>query len=759
MNLKSIKSTIALAVLSSLSVSAIAETEQLMEEVSVVVKKLTRANHVIDASMTKQVPNISSVLAVMDKLPGININEGDAFGGDDWSTSITMRGFSIDSNSQQLGMTIDGIPNGGSNYGGGAKANRFIDAENMETIEVSQGTSDISSASLEALGGTFNFVSAQPLTYKETTLAFTKGDHDATRYFARHDTGEIFDGTTTAYASYSQTSTSRWVGEGSNGGAERQHAEVKFVTDLGQLSITGRLSYDDADEDNYNSVTKAEFEQTPDWDRLTWNWTGVPHVDQYFAEGWSTLRENTLGYVKFEYDIDSSMSFQITPYFHKNKGRGDWIPPYLTLPVDASGNPATEGGSSSGIVTFTDTNGTPLTAAEGCTSSYAFPYESGPAFHEACFDRDAVPVMSYRHTHYEKSRLGLTANFDMTIGNNDISMGLWTETNNRDESRDWHKVIDASTYHYFDNQPYWTQYDNEFTTDTLKFYIEDTLSLDDFTLNVGAQKYLVEIEKFDKFTNKVTGKVDSDSDVLFSIGGIYQINEEMEVFAGFSENFSAISDGVLERDASSLTQIQPETAENMELGLRYNTSNIQFSATYYQVDFENRITFIAPGSDTGGIDFLIGTNGTYINVGGIESDGFELSLNYQLNDNVSLYSSYTNNDSTYIGDAAGFNAGDRVNDSIEEMFVFSADYTEGNLHTGASVKYTGDRGVADSYTILNFNAGYSAQIDNNMFKTVDIALVVTNVTDEDYLSTGTGNGLTYFIGAPRTATMTFTASF
>ncbi|WP_352311640.1 TonB-dependent receptor plug domain-containing protein, partial [Psychrobacter sp. W2-37-MNA-CIBAN-0211] len=81
----------------------------------------------------------SSVLSVIDNLPGISINEGDAFGGDDWSTTITMRGFSIDSNQQQLGMTVDGIPNGGSNYGGGAKANRYLDSENLVTVEVGQG--------------------------------------------------------------------------------------------------------------------------------------------------------------------------------------------------------------------------------------------------------------------------------------------------------------------------------------------------------------------------------------------------------------------------------------------------------------------------------------------------------------------------------------------------------------------------------------------------------------------------------------------
>jgi iron complex outermembrane receptor protein len=292
------KSLIALAISSTFAFNALAEEvktqESTMEEVSVVAKKLSHANHEIDIKMAQQQSSITSVLALMDNLPGISINEGDAFGGDDWSTSITMRGFSIDGNQQQLGMTIDGIPNGGSNYGGGAKANRYLDSENMETIQVSQGTSDISSASLDALGGTFNFVSAMPAFEKTTKFALTKGDHDATRYFVRHDTGLLFDNTY-AYASYSSTSTSRWVGEGSNGGMAREHAEFKFVTELGQLNITGRLSYDDADEDNYNSVSKTQFDQSPNWDQLTWNWTGVPHFDQMFAEGltWSTKFSHT----------------------------------------------------------------------------------------------------------------------------------------------------------------------------------------------------------------------------------------------------------------------------------------------------------------------------------------------------------------------------------------------------------------------------------------------------------------------------------
>ncbi|OUL58180.1 TonB-dependent receptor domain-containing protein [Pseudoalteromonas ulvae] len=741
-----------------LSSHAVLASSDEIEEVSVIAKKISYANHQIDTSMTQQQNTVSSVLGLMDNLPGISINEGDAFGGDDWSTSITMRGFSIDGNQQQLGMTVDGIPNGGSNYGGGAKANRYLETENLATVEVGQGTADLASASLEALGGTFNFVSIDPSSEKQTTIAYTTGDHDASRYFVRHQTGQVL-GHTRAYISYSQTDTSRWIGEGSNGGTTKQHAEFKFISDFEQLSITGRLSFDDVEEDNYNSVSIAQFKQTPDWDQLTWNWTGVPHFDQMFAEGWSTLRENTLGYLKFDYALSSTSSLTFTPYLHKNSGRGDWIPPYLVKAVDENGLPTHQGGSVQSKYGFTDLAGNALSPSQGCESSYSWPWESGNLLHSACYPADAVPVMSYRHTHYKKDRFGVLADYQVMLQNHDIKVGLWYEDDERTESRDWHKVIDARVYHHFDQTPYWTQYKNVFNTDTLKLYVQDSINFSDFTLNLGAQKYMVDIEKHDQFGLTPSTRVNSDSDVLLSAGAVYQLSHELELFAGFSENFAAIKNEVLERDASTLTDIVPETAENIDLGVRFSNLDWQVSATVYSIEFDNRITFIAPGSDTGGIDYTVGTNGQYINVGGIESQGLELSAKYQVDQNLSVYSSYTMNDSTYIGNAPGFNAGDKVIDSVDDMFVISTDYTQGNLRSGLSAKYTGERGAAESYTVVDFNLGYSQSLEDAMFESVDIAFVVNNLFDKRYLSTGTGTGETFFIGGPRTATITLTANF
>ncbi|GLX76784.1 TonB-dependent receptor [Thalassotalea insulae] len=755
------KSLLSLAITSAIAMPALADNAKdetnTIEEVAVIAKKLSYANNTVDVTMIDQQAPITSVLAVMDNLPGISINEGDAFGGDDWSTSINMRGFSIDGNQQQLGMTVDGIPNGGSNYGGGAKANRYLDTDNLLTVEVAQGTSDISSASLDALGGTFNFVSKDPEQQQSTTIAYTTGSHDAQRYFARYETGEIAQNTF-AYISYSDTSTSRWVGKGSNGGADKQHAEVKFVSTQGKFTYTGRLSYDDVAEDNYNNVSIDQFKQTPDWDQLTWNWTGIPHFDQMFAEGWSTLRENTLAYVKIDYALSDVTNFEVTPYYHKNKGRGDWIPPYLILlddsgdaVLDEKGNPVRYG--------FADQQGLPLAPAADCTANYSWPWNSGTGLHPACYGDDAVPVMSFRHTHYAKERTGFTAKAQTTIGDHDLLAGIWYETSERDEHRDWHKVIDARVYHHFDQIPYWTQYKNTFDQDTLKWYLQDTITISDFTLNLGVQQYLVDIKKTDHFHSAKNAKVDSDSDVLFSTGLLYQLNPATELFAGYSENFASIKDGVLERDTSTLTEIEPETAENIDFGIRYFGENLNLQVTAYSIEFNDRITFIAPGSNTDGIDYTIGTNGTYLNVGGIDSTGLELSASYKLNDNWELYASFTKNDSEYVGNAPGFEKGQQVIDSVDDMWVLSANYYNGDLRFGASTKYTGERGQADDYLVTDVNLGYTINFTGQGIKSVDLALVVNNLFDEDYLSTGTGNGTSFFIGAPRTTSLTVNASF
>ena len=86
--------------------------EERIEEITVVGRSVSYANNATSEDMFKQQANLSSVLAAVDNLPGVLINEGDTFGADDWSTSIVIRGFQVNLNEQQIGMTVDGIANG-----------------------------------------------------------------------------------------------------------------------------------------------------------------------------------------------------------------------------------------------------------------------------------------------------------------------------------------------------------------------------------------------------------------------------------------------------------------------------------------------------------------------------------------------------------------------------------------------------------------------------------------------------------------------
>ncbi len=750
-----------------------------LEEVVIVSKAATYANNEITDSMKLQNSSITSINNFIDNLPGVSVHEGDAFGFDDWSTAITVRGFQTNLAEQQVGSTIDGLPNGNSNYGGGAKANRYIDTANLETIEVSQGTADISSRSLESLGGTLNYVTSDPTLDQRVRLEYVTGQYEAQRFYARYDSG-LIGSSTRFYISASHQEATDWM-EGSAQN-ERDHLAAKLLIGSEDLTFTAYVSYDDIHEDNYQRVySKADFEAYPDWDQLIGDWTNTPYVNQSYRRGWSTLRENLFAYGKLDWAVSDNVNVAASIYYHDNEGRGDWIPPYLVdVVADGAGNPESEfggtqvlGGPALGRIYFVDGNGVSLAPQDGCVSSITFPYGgAGAAYDPACYAPGAIPVQSYRHSHYAKDRLGFT--FDMswdTSDNNTIRAGVWYEDGTREEYRDWHKLVDARIGIPFENPAYWVQYDREYPQDVLKWYIEDSFTLGNLTINVGANQFLVEVSRNDLFGASQDVTVDSDSDVLPSAGFVLDTGlEGLSVFGGYSENFKSISDNILERESADLGSIEPETSEVMELGLRFAGARLFATATYFDSQFENRIIFLAPGSAAGN-DYLIGTSGTYFNAGGIDSSGFEFAATYNLNDRWSLYGAFTALDAEYkgTGDSAvdsenGIFAGNDVTGIADTMWVLSLDYSADRIDAGVSVKSTGDRAVntantwyTDDYTLVDAYLSVSGEAISDSLSGFRLHAQIFNLTDEQYEGVVSSNAI--WLGAPRTATVGLTFDF
>ena len=754
-----------------------------MEEISVVGEEpKIFASNVVAVPMIRQQSSVTSVASVIDNLPGVTVQEGDAYGMDDWSSNVAMRGFQVTINESQIGTTIDGFSNGTSDYWSGAKANRFVDIANLGGIEVSQGTADIASQSVEALGGTFNYITDDPAQERRYMVSVAVGEHDAKRIAIRVDTGPLFREKAHAWITALRQEATDWIqGSALN---EREHFAAKLASTLGHFDLTSYFSYDQINEENYQRIySDADFRANPRWDRLIGDWPGVPYLNQFYRGGWKTLRSNTFGYVKADWATGLPISITTGVYFHRNRGLGDWLPPYIVDVSDDQGGPESElqggppvrGGQQLGLIRFVDRNGSAVFPEPGCTSSYIFNYygAGGPEVDPACHP-GATAVQSYRHSHYGKDRVGVTLEEEwfalIGAAGSSLRAGLWVERSRRLLGRDWHRILDPLISRMWDEQPYWIQYDWEFPQHIFRWYLEETLYVGPFTASAGVRQFLVEVSRTDIFDVDPDLAVDSNSDLLFSGGVTYESPiEGLRLFAGYSENFRAISSTLLEVPGRSLDALEPETSSNIDVGVQFSGDRIALSGTWYNVDFQNRIVFLGPQT-VAGPNYLIPGGGAYFNAGGLDTHGFEFSATVQLPRKVSLYSAYTHNNSEYVGSGSdvvdaeqGTQPGTDVTGVPDQLWVVSVD-RPGPLSAGLSAKYTASRRVSlatdwysDAYWIVDAYASLSGESLGRLFRSMEFSLVANNLFDETYLSTITENAA--WLGASRTISMTTTITF
>ncbi|WP_447783642.1 TonB-dependent receptor [Stenotrophomonas bentonitica] len=764
------------ALLLSASVQAIAaepapaDDARTLDQVQVIGQATSFAKTTVSQETLQRQQILGSVNNALNELPGVVVSEADATGSSVWGTQISMRGFVTNRDTQQIGTTIDGLPNGGSGYGGGSLANRYIDTLDLETIEVSQGTADISSRSNEALGGTLNFLTSDPLQDARLRMVVGGGDNDARKYYVRYDTG-VLGGNTRAWVSASSARVNDWI-DGS-GHVSNDHLAAKFITELDRWTLSGYASYNDADEPEYTSVTPEAFATNPDRDGLTGTLTGIPYLDQNFRSGSRALRENTFGYLRGAFDGGNGVKLSLTGYAHRMEGRGDWLPPYLVQARnDGAGAPESEylggstvyGGSALGQFYFVNPDGSAAQMRAGCVPRAGFSAEYDPN----CYAPGVQGVQSYRHSHYDNDRAGFTADVEwkQTLGtvDNTVRAGVWLEQFDRSVRRDWHRLLNVGTDISFDHQPYWVQFEDRYKTDEQMYYVEDVARFGPFSARVGVKQFFV-----DQKRNRVIGSAenvrsDSKSDPLISAGGTWTLPVEgLELFGGFSQNFAAIPSGVLgETDAQRFSRVEPETADNIELGLRVSRWPLTGSLTLYNIKFDNRIVYL-PARLADGIDYLDETDGVYENFGGVESTGLEAALGYGWDNGWRINGAYTYNRSKYLGSGnvardteLGIVDGAQVIGQPKHVLVVSADWQGDSWNVGLSGRYLGERYLdaandnrLPSATVFNANIGFDLQGLSPKLKGVGANLVVSNLTDRRYLA-GVDGSDSAFIGAPRT---------
>ena len=788
-----------------------AETELDLDTVVVTGESVARGNNVITGDRIEDLPAAQNIIDVIKLVPGVQIRGGDSSNNDPWSYAINIRGFEVNLRNSKIGQTLDGVPLfNASYYLGGAPAQKFVMAESLSQIQVNQGTADVGSPSSAALGGTIAYETRDPSAETGGLIRATLGEYDSQRFFGRYDFGTVA-GNTRAYVALSNLDSHLWPHGGSTPAAIEQFAlEGKSVTDLGALNITLYGSHNESDDDPIIEATRAFIESTNysvDGSTSVFNPNDAA-ANEYWADEWAAVRDNTLGYAKFDFDVNDNISFSVTPYAQRNEGIGEFLPPGSRPRFNATGGAGALiqvlNGGTEIRSTRTNAAGRSVLPYSGTTERVYTSLDGVTVRSSECFNADNTPrlsngltvcssAQSYRNSEYYHKRIGAVTEGQLELGSHTLRGGIWYENLDRDFSRSWRNYIDIRQGPVATGPVYRRDFEQNFVTDLWKFHVADDWAVTDkLLISLGLQHYLVDIEgtsveagNFNSAGQQISTTqlaVNSDSNELLpSIGAVYDVNDSLQLFGGYSKNFGAIGDWALEKTGTDLTSLEPETSQNIEAGLRFDTSGLRAAATVYRNDYDNAIVFLTNDFAVGvpGINYAAGTGGTYFNIdGGLESTGVEGSVEVDVSEALTAYvaASFINSEYTTAFRAASYGgnpvivpAGAKVSGTPDVILSGALDYQQGPFSGVVSVRHIGEAPgdaantanlFVPAYTLVDASARYRLDLDGGDGRYIEFGVAVNNLTDEQYIG-GILDEFTqrYVVGAPRSVSFTASLAF
>jgi iron complex outermembrane recepter protein len=690
----------------------------------------------------------TSPLKAIEKLPSVNFQAADPFGNYEWSARVTIRSF----NQNQLGFTFDGIPLGDMTYGNhnGLHISRVVSPENIGSVRVSQGAGAITTQSTNSLGGTIESFSRDPDSGFTGDAAATYGSEETMRAFVRLNMGS--DNGIRGFVSYAYGATDKYKGEGTQ---DQHMVNAKIVVPVGEGQIDGWLSYSDRREQDYQDMSLDMLGRLgyssdnlyPDYDLAVLladignnrGETGAPvsnatagkvypgnyaAIDDAYYDA-AGLRKDTVASLGYKTPLGENAKLAISGYYHRNRGMGLWGTPYVPSPTGA-------------------------------------------------------PI-SVRTTEYEIDRGGVFGSLNYQLGNHGLIVGGWYEHNEFNQARRFYSLASRTdpgfSFRDYPKDPFFTQWEFDFTTKTIQYYVEDNIDFGALKVNLGWKGFRVTNDAEAVVQASFPeGKIKVQDWFQPHAGLVYELSPKAEVFAGFTQvtraHASATTTGPFSTNQVGFDAIQgtlkPESASTYELGLRYNTPRFNGVVGVYYVDFKNRLLSVASGAS------IQGNPSVLQNVGAVRAMGFEVAGDLKLSDQVGLYASYSYTDSTYrndvinlAGDLLAAIKGKTVVDSPKHIARAEFNYDNDgafmrigmNYMSKRYFTYTNDRSV-DGRLIADATIGYRF---NEQF---ELQMNANNLFDEEYISTvgsggfgNSGDRQTLLVGAPRQVFVTLKAGF
>ncbi|MCH7628278.1 MULTISPECIES: TonB-dependent receptor [Novosphingobium] len=728
---------------------------------------------VFGAGQTRQVQEISnaditilasgsSPLKAIEKLPSVNFQSADAFGNYEWSTRITIRGF----NQNQLGFTLDGIPLGDMTYGNhnGLHISRAIIPENIGGTTVSQGSGSIDTQSTNNLGGTLQFTSMDPAVMlgsanQALDVSATAGSDNSYRGFVRAAIGKA--DAARIMGSFVYGTTDKWKGDGE----QRQWAvNAKAIVPVGDVDFDGFFSHSDRAEQDYQDLSLDMIKRLGlNWDNLGPNKyalavqiaevganrgdtltalnttpfnpaagttypSPVASADDAYYDA-SGLRRDTLGAIGVTAPFGGAFTLKLKAYHHRNDGQGTWGTPYVASPSGVN--------------------------------------------------------MALRTSEYTLRRSGLFGSIAADLGMNQITVGGWYENNDFTVARRYYGYksrTEAGRDHLkFQHNPFFTEWEMDFNTKTYQYYVEDTIDLGVAKVNLGWKGFNVDVtaDPVVNLTSRASGKLRTRDWFQPHAGISGKIVGDVEAFAGFTQVTRAFVGSTFSGPFQTTQagfdaikgKLKPEQSDTYEVGLRSNNSRLNAVLAGYWVNFRNRLLSIPTSVN------IVGSPSAVQNVGNVRALGVEAAVDYKATDAITLFASYSYNDTTYRNDVTTGTGktyatnGKTVVDAPRHLLRGEVSYDDKALFGRIGVNYmskryftyTNDQSVPGR-AIVDAALGY--RFDMGMRQPVELQVNATNLFDKGYIATigsggfgFSGDNMTLLAGAPRQVFVTLKAGF
>lgn len=531
-----------------------------------------------------------SGLKMLEQLPGFNVQTDGALGLYEFGNSVQSRAFNLD----QIGFIIDGIPTGRSDVFGGSPIFRYVDNENLASVQASVGAGDVSMPSYSSLGPVVRYSSIAPQDRPGVFVSQSFGDYHLRRTFIRLSTGNI--GPVKAFVSRTKLNSDLWRGTGT---VNREHWEAMLHADLGGASYV-RLKFVSNDFKDYDSptLTRAQENCVP----------GAANVDAAGRCG------RAFGFVG---DLPALLAKSPPtvagiPYSNSN------LINLYTLNINIRKDRLYAGTVHLGVADgfavdlvpyYEDKAGEGVSPDTYANSNARFRAESAVG----------LPVTAPKGTQYGRSgvggdRYGLTTTVHWDFGVNHLTTGLWAETDKYHRTQRRFNTVDGSPAGAPNlGEVVFLRRDYRSQRDTTQVFLKDTLDIvpDKLTLDAGVKGLSLDYHQrgyrdYNDYYRVVGGvpvagygpKSNSAhyQDFFLPMAGLlYRLTDRTQAFASYAEQM-ALPKGMddifavsLNGSAAVVPAPAPERSQNFELGIRTNQRELYGSLALYYTKFKNRI--------------------------------------------------------------------------------------------------------------------------------------------------------------------------